>query len=133
MAEHSAYHTIAATMLVFVAGLLLNGLSPHAWTYFCAAALLGFGNAGCRVARSALVLNIVPNDVMGRVTVFYNVFDRILRTSLVGALGIIDYAGPRTGFLLLFAVAFASYVGVLRSRRSIKPSADHLLSSSPAI
>jgi MFS family permease len=120
IAHRSAYRTIGATFVVFMAGLLLVSSVPTALFYLLAGAFLGFGNAGCRVARNALMLNLVPNEVMGRVNVFYNVFDRLMRTLLVAALGIIDVAGAKAGFLLLLAVTALAYLGVVRSRESIR-------------
>jgi MFS family permease len=128
IARHSAYRTISATILVFIFGLLVVIFLPFAPCYFLASILLGFGNAGCRVARSAFVLHVVPNEVMGRVSVFYNVFDRLMRTALVAALGIIDLYGPQAGFLLLLAVLLASYIGVMRTRSSLNTPVDTLIS-----
>jgi MFS family permease len=95
ISRHSAATTIPATM---------------------AGTLLGFGHAGCRVARSALLLHVVPHEFMGRVSGFYNVFDRVLRTLLVFALGIIDVSGPPAGFLVLLAVVAIALIGVIQSR-----------------
>ncbi|MBM3843974.1 MAG: MFS transporter [Verrucomicrobia bacterium] len=71
ISRHSAAATVPVTMLVFLAGLLLLAAVHLPLPYLCAGALLGFGNAGCRVARSALLLHLVPNAVMGRVGGFY--------------------------------------------------------------
>jgi MFS family permease len=133
IAQHSAFQTIAATMLIFAAGLVVIVLFRYSGFYFAAVTLLGFGNAGCRVARSALVLNLIPNEVMGRVTVFYNLFDRMMRTGLVASLSIIDVLGPPAGFLILLIVVLIAYVGVLKSRHSIKFSPETLPSSAQAV
>ena len=122
LAHHSAATTIPATMLVFLVGLALVILVPHPLVYLAAGALLGFGNAGCRVARSALLLHLVPNAMMGRVGGFYNVFDRVLRTGLVLAMGLIEVSGPPAGFLLLLAVLLLALVGVLYSRSALPGS-----------
>ncbi len=121
--EHSAAATIPGTMLVFLAGLLLLIAVRLPLVYLVAGALIGFGNAGCRVARSALLLHVVPNEVMGRVGGFYQVFDRILRTALVMSLAIIDTQGPPAGFLLLTVVFLLAFAGVLRTRDTVRPGA----------
>jgi len=90
-----------------------------------ASELFGLAATSCM----AIVLNLVPNEVMGRVTVFYNLFDRMMRTGLVAALSIIDISGRPAGFLILLIVVLVAYVGVLRSRHSIKISAEALPSS----
>jgi len=123
ISRHSAAATVPVTMLVFLAGLLLLAAVHLPLPYLCAGALLGFGNAGCRVARSALLLHLVPNAVMGRVGGFYQVLDRVLRTALVLAMGIIDAHGPPVGFALLAAVLLLALAGALRTRDAARPAA----------
>jgi MFS family permease len=118
--RHSAANTIPGTMLVFLAGLLLIIGFRLPFAYLFAGALLGFGNAGCRVARSALLLHLVPNDVMGRVGGFYHVLDRVLRTLLVMAMGIIDVYGPPSGFIVLAIVLVVALAGVWQSRGALR-------------
>lgn len=120
LAHHSAAATIPGTMLVFLGGLGILLLVRVPIVFLAANILLGFGNAGCRVARSALMLHIVPNDVMGRVGGFYNVLDRVLRTLLVLAMGIIDVYGPPVGYVLLVGVVVFALFGVLQSRGAIR-------------
>jgi hypothetical protein len=88
--------------------------------YLAAGVLLGFGNAGCRVARSALMLHVVPNTVMGRVGGFYNVLDRVLRTLFVLAMSIIDLYGPPAGFVVLLAILVVSLYGVMQTRGTLR-------------
>ena len=121
--RHSAAATIPATMLVFLGGLILVLVAPVPIFYLAANVLLGFGNAGCRVARSALMLHLIPNEVMGRVGGFYNVLDRVLRTLLVLAMGVIEFSGPPAGFAVLLAVLIIAFVGVIMSREVLRASA----------
>jgi MFS family permease len=120
LAQTSAATTIPGTILVFLVGLIIVTFVPHPLVYLGAGALLGFGNAGCRVARSALMLHIVPNTMMGRVGGFYNVFDRVLRTFLVMSMGLIDVYGPTFGFVLLLGLVLVALGGVLQSRDSLR-------------
>jgi MFS family permease len=122
VARHSAGTTIPATMLVFLAGLLLLVFVPLPPAFLASGILLGFGNAGCRVARSALLLHTVPNEFMGRVGGFYNVLDRILRTVLVTCMVIIDTQGPPAGYALLTVVLLLALFGVLRTRSALAPA-----------
>lgn len=118
--RHSAANTIPGTMLVFLVGLVVLIVFRFPLAFLVAGALLGFGNAGCRVARSALLLHLVPNEVMGRVGGFYQVLDRVLRTLLVMAMAVIDVHGPPAGYLVLTGVFLVAFVGVLQSRRSVR-------------
>ena len=121
--QHSAANTIPVTMLVFLAGLLLLIMLQLPVPYLLAGVLLGFGNAGCRVARSALMLHLIPNEVMGRVGGFYHVLDRVLRTVLVLAMIVIDTHGPPSGFVVLTGVLLLGLFGVLQSRGAVRVSA----------
>jgi hypothetical protein len=120
IAQRSAAATIPGTMLVFLAGLIGVLVFRFPLAYLAAGTLLGFGNAGCRVARSALLLHIVPNQMMGRVGGFYNVLDRVLRTLFVMAMSIIDVYGPPAGFVILLVVLLAALFGVLQTRSSLR-------------
>lgn len=126
ISQHSAASTIPLTMLVFLVGLLAVIIFRQPVIYLLAGTMLGFGNAGCRVARSALLLNIIPNEMMGRVGGFYNVFDRILRTGLVLAMGlsVIELSGPPAGFVLLFGVLVVALIGLLQSRSALRTFAS---------
>jgi len=118
--RHSAANTIPATMLVFLAGLIVIITLRVPLAFLLAGALLGFGNAGCRVARSALLLHLVPNAVMGRVGGFYQVLDRVLRTTLVFSMGIVDTQGPPAGYMLLTVVLLVALFGVVQSRSAVQ-------------
>lgn len=114
--RHTAASTIPVTMLVFLAGLVLVIALHLPAVYLAAGVLLGFGNAGCRVARSALLLHIVPIEMMGRVGGFYQVLDRVLRTLLVMSMVVIDRHGPPAGFAILVAVMVLALAGVMQTR-----------------
>jgi hypothetical protein len=123
ISQHSASTTIPGTMLAFLAGLVTLLVFRNPLAYLVAGALCGFGNAGCRVARSALMLNLVPNAVMGRVGVFYNLLDRVLRTLLVSSMFIIDVHGAPAGYALLAGLIVLAFAGVLLTRNVLHPAA----------
>ncbi len=118
--RHSASDTLPGTMLVFLAGLLIVLVAPYPLAFLVAGLLLGFGNAGTRVARSALLMHLVPNHMMGRVGGFYQVLDRVLRTLLVMAMVVIDTRGPVAGYLLLAVLAVLALAGALHSRATVR-------------
>jgi len=113
-----AAQTIPQTMLVHLLGLAAIAIFRQPGVYLAMGVLLGFGNAGCRVARSALMLHTIPNAIMGRVSIFYSALDRLLRTALVGAMGIIDWYGPPSGFYLCLAVLLFALLGAFQTRGS---------------
>jgi hypothetical protein len=120
-------------MIVFTLGVVVLLSLRHSFFYLTAALLLGFGNAGSRVARSALMLHLVPNALMGRITVFYHLLDRLLRTILVAAMAIIDFYGPPSGFAVLLGLMVFSIWGALATRRSIHASEAELTATAAPV
>jgi MFS family permease len=123
IAQHSARQTVPATMAAFAAGLAVIVLLPFTGLYLVAALLIGFGNAGIRVARSAAMLHLVDNRVMGRVSSFFHAYDRVLRTVLTSAaIALVTAGGAQPAFLLLLALVLAALGAVLRSRTALAPA-----------
>jgi len=121
IAAHSARKTVPLTIAVFAAGAALLVAFPHVAVYLLAALLLGFGNAGSRVARSAALLHLVDNKVMGRVGSFFHAYDRVLRTVLTSAvIAIVAAGGARPAFALLLVLVLLSLVAVLYSRSALQ-------------
>jgi MFS family permease len=121
IATHSARSTVPFTVAVFAVGAALLVLFPNIGVYLLAALLLGYGNAGSRVARSAAILHLVDNKVMGRVGSFFYAYDRVLRTVLTSAvIAIVAAHGARPAFALLLGLVLVSLVAVLRSRSALQ-------------
>lgn len=109
--------TTVALAAVFLVGLLLLALWPRTLPFYAAMIFLGLGNAGVRVARNVIVLEAVPNAIMGRVHVFFLVAERSLRTVLILLMtALVDVHGAPLCFALLLLVAAAAFIGMLRSR-----------------
>ena len=124
IAEHSARNTVPVTIAVFAAGVALLVLLPATGPYMLASLLLGFGNAGSRVARSAAMLHLIDNKVMGRVGSFFHAFDRVLRTVLTSAaIALVAVGGARPAFALLLVLVLAGLAAVYRSRSALVPVA----------
>lgn len=119
IARHAIGTMLPITMTVFLVGLLLQASLPFTAVFLGGMILLGFGNAGSRVGRSALMLHVVPNAVMGRVTVFFSVLDRVLRTLLVSSMFVVDVWGPRAGFAILLVLMVAALVAVWLTRNRL--------------
>lgn len=120
IAEHSARNTVPVTIAIFAAGVGLLVLFPHVAPYLVASLLVGFGNAGIRVARSAAMLHLIDNKVMGRVGSFFHAYDRVLRTLLTSiVIALVATDGARPAFALLLVLVLLSLFAVLRSRSAL--------------
>lgn len=118
--QRGADQAIVSASVLCLASLAMVVLLPNQPSYYLALALYGFGNAGTRVARNTLMFLTVPNAVMGRVGVFFSVFDRLLRTILTFAMTMIVTTSSATvGFAVLLVVLMAAFVGTLLTRPSV--------------
>jgi len=115
--HRGAGHAIVVANLLCLASVAAIVVAPVRPAYYAAVLLFGFGNAGTRVARSTLLFLAVPNAVMGRVGMFFNVYDRVLRTLLTFAMTlIVPRASATAGFAVLLLVLLAAFAGTLASR-----------------
>lgn len=116
-ARYNHARTTVALAAVFLVALALLVVWPRIGPYYFALLLLGLGNAGVRVARNVIVLEAVPNALMGRVHVFFLVFERSLRTLLILVMtALVDVRGAPFCFALLLLVNVVAFLGLLRSR-----------------
>lgn len=91
------------------------------WIYLATMVLVGIGNATSRVARSTLLLRVVPNQVIGRVNTFFNIVQLVLRaTLLAAATGVITTAGAGVALWMLAALA-AVALALCQFTRSAAP------------
>lgn len=112
---------VTMTLCLIAIGLLMLLQVPAG--YFVAMGTFGLGNAGCRVARTAAMLQVVPNAVMGRVSMFFNAADRLLRTILISVSTlIVAHYSPTIAFAALLLVLIAALIGALSTRASLLDS-----------
>jgi len=122
--ERGAGQVIAGLMVVCLVALALLVIWPVPAAYYVALGLFGLGNAGSRVARSAVMLHLVPNAVMGRVGVLFNAADRLLRTLLTFVcMLMVARHGASPGFAVLWFVLVAALAGALATRSSLRGTA----------
>lgn len=116
-ARHGHARTTVNLSGVYVVALLMLAAWPRVLPYYVALLLLGLGNAGVRVARNVIVLEAVPNALMGRIHVFFIVFERSLRTLLILTMAaIVDGRGAPFCFFLLLLVNVAAFAAMWRTR-----------------
>jgi MFS family permease len=112
---------VTMTLCLIAISLLMLLQSPGG--YFVAMCIFGVGNAGCRVARTAAMLHVVPNAVMGRVSMFFNAADRLLRTLLISACTlIVAHHSPTMAFAVLWLVLLAALIGAMLTRATLSES-----------
>ncbi len=122
--RRGADHAIVFSSSLCLICLAVFVLVPAQTAYFAALLLFGFGNAGTRVARNTLLFLAVPNTVMGRIGMFFSLYDRLLRTIVTFALTlVVTRSSAQVGFAVLLVVVIAAFAGTLASRRVVSPAA----------
>jgi hypothetical protein len=92
---------------------------PSIITFWIAFSFQGWGNAGSRVARSILVLQTVPNEVVGRVNLFYSALERLLRAILLAiATWQVAVGGSKPAYWLICVISLAGWLLILACRRA---------------
>jgi len=125
-ARYSHARTTVALAAVFLVGLVIVASWPRIAPFYFAMMLQGLGNAGVRVARNVIVLEAVPNALMGRVNVFFLVFERALRTVLILLMTtLVDVRGAPFCFGLLLLVNLAAFAGLWKTRAAAEAAQAH--------
>ena len=110
--------TLLCTIAVYGIAAALNPLAPVVIWFLISFILQGWGNAGSRVARTILVLKTVPNEVVGRVNLFYSTFERLLRACVLGLVTVmLPVWGPANAYWILVVVALIGWLMVLSCRK----------------
>ncbi len=115
-----SYRTVLLTVAMFALAAGLLAIFPAVALYLVLSAMLGWGNAGSRVARSTIILTAVPNSLIGRVNVLFNLFERLLRTFVLLFLtSQVDRLGAPFGFGVVSVMAALAWIGVAANRKSV--------------
>ncbi|MBV8329969.1 MAG: MFS transporter [Verrucomicrobia bacterium] len=110
--------TLLLTVGCYTVAVMVNPLFAAIPVLLASLVLQGWGNAGSRVARSTVALETVPNELMGRVNLFYSAAERLLRSIfLVVVTGQVADSGPRSGYWTISAIGLSGWVMILFSRR----------------
>jgi MFS family permease len=109
--------TLLFTIGCYTIAVGLNPILPIAAVFLISFMLQGWGNAGSRVARSILVLKTVPNEIVGRVNLFYSAIERLFRAALLALVTFLlkDW-GPNVSYFILAGVCLVGWLLVAACR-----------------
>jgi MFS family permease len=75
--------SIAITVLIYTIALIMYSFFPTIPLFYLLTILTAFGNAGTRVARNSFIMEIVPNEKIGRVDGLFRVVGLAFRIVLL--------------------------------------------------
>jgi hypothetical protein len=110
--------TLLLTVGCFTGAVAANPLFPGVAVLLGSLALQGWGNAGSRVARSTLTLETVPNELMGRVNLFYGALERLLRSIFLAVVTQqVATTGAKSGYWTVAGIGAFAWITILCCRR----------------
>jgi MFS family permease len=110
--------TLLLTVGFYTLAVLANPLCPGVGILLGSLTLQGWGNAGSRVARSTMALETVPNELMGRVNLFYGAVERLLRTIFLALVTQqVAASSPKSGYWTIAGIGLFGWVMILGCRR----------------
>jgi MFS family permease len=110
--------TLLLTVGCYTIAVAANPLVPTVAVLLFSMLLQGWGNAGSRVARSTLTLETVPNELMGRVMLFYSALERILRALFLAVITHqVTRLGARSGFWTITSIGAFAWLMIVACRR----------------
>jgi MFS family permease len=110
--------TLLLTVGCYTVAAAVNPLYPAVTVFLVSLVVQGWGNAGSRVARSTVVLETVPNEVMGRVNLFYSALERVLRAVLLALVTHqVETSGARSGYWTITGIGLCGWIMIVFCRR----------------
>jgi MFS family permease len=121
---------VISTFILYTLGLLVIVLVPVVSLFLLMSVLLGFGNAGTRVTRNTLLMELVPNDKIGRASSLFQFIGIGFRITLIGIFAqTIPLTGATFSLGVLVALMIIALLCVLYSMRHLSQVRDASVSN----
>lgn len=113
--------TLLITVGLFTLSTAVLAFVPVVGVFLTMKVLFGWGNAGTRVARNTLMMERVPNVLIGRVNSFFQATGYILRILFLGLFTqTVPGLGATWAYGILFLLMAGAWVGVACGRRVVR-------------
>ncbi|MBS4188717.1 MFS transporter [Bacillus sp. FJAT-49705] len=113
--------SIVVTVLIYLIGIAMILFVKSIPSFFILTVLLAFGNAGTRVARNSFLMEVVPNNIIGRVDSLFRAVGLGIRVVLL--IAFTQFASSNNismSFYLLTILITASFLIVFITERKMK-------------
>lgn len=119
MRKFGGYVTVFISVSVFTIGILLAVWTSVIVLFLLLKIMLGWGNSGSRVARNTILMELVPNQLNGRVNSFFNAVGMGLRVTIIGLFTqTIQYTGASASLTIVGLLLVVAAIGVVISQRT---------------
>ncbi|WP_085520678.1 MFS transporter [Tuberibacillus sp. Marseille-P3662] len=114
------FGTITIMMTVFTVFLVTMAEIPLLIVFLSVTLLAGLGNAGTRIMRRTIMMELVPNDIIGRVNSFFKGIELMIRIGLlVIFVQFMSGTGAITALMVMSALMIVALIGVLVNKNII--------------
>jgi MFS family permease len=114
----SSYKAVVVTAATYTAGTLLIAWFPIVGLFLLIQICLGWGNAGARVARNTIMMETVPNQLIGRVNSLFSAIGMFIRVCLLGLFSkTVAYTGTSISLSITGSLLLAAFIGIILSRK----------------
>ncbi|HET7657741.1 MAG TPA: MFS transporter, partial [Bacillales bacterium] len=102
---------------LFTLAIFLIAFIPSVAVFLALQAVLGWGNAGIRINRKTLMMEEVPNRLIGRVNSFYASVGIAIRVTLIGSFTLsVSHTGASFSVLILGIILVLAVASIVVSR-----------------
>ncbi|QKG83653.1 MFS transporter [Kroppenstedtia pulmonis] len=120
-----SYRTLLVTVGLFALSTAFLAFIPVVGVFLTMKVIFGWGNAGTRVLRNTLIMEMVPNHIIGRVNSSFQAVGYILR---ILTLGLFTQTVPQLGaawaYGILLLLMTGAWFGVAGSRKVVLGQTD---------
>ncbi|MBV9642411.1 MAG: MFS transporter [Verrucomicrobia bacterium] len=110
--------TLLLTVGCYTVSVVVNPLCPGVVVLLGSLVLQGLGNAGSRVARSTMALQAIPNELIGRVNLFYSALERLLRAIFLAVVTQqVATTDPKSGYWTMASIGLTGWITIFCCRR----------------
>ncbi|WP_214483586.1 MFS transporter [Bacillus sp. SM2101] len=126
--------SIVITVCIYSIAITMLAIFPYLWVFYIVKLFTAFGNAGTRVARNSLLMELIPNDKIGRVDSLFRVIGLGIRivllivfTRIISDTSAIIPFGILSVVLLVAAMTvIITYVILFDSRSRLNKSSEYM-------
>jgi MFS family permease len=117
MKKWGLFRAILLPVSLYTVSMMTVWAIPAVFMYLLCQFFNGWGNAGTRVARNTIMMEVVPNALIGRVNSFISCVELALRVSLIGLFTqFIGSSGPSPAYGALAVLLVVAFSGIFLSR-----------------
>ncbi|NDI36477.1 MFS transporter [Chengkuizengella sediminis] len=117
-------------IFIFMVSMIFTTLFPITILFVVVSLFFGLANAGTRVARNTLMMEMIPNDKIGRVESLFRSIGLAIRITLIGSFTVmIPVTGTFSSLSILSAIIVTSFITAWIGKQYFKKNLTSTINS----